>query len=95
MKNLLAAILVASAALGMAGTSANAGIFSDAVKAVAAKRADDAARQRKAAAGGQYGYFADKPYMGCLQYMGSIARNEAERKKGWNICNKNYGYPYH
>jgi hypothetical protein len=92
MNKLFAAVVIA-AALGMAGTSANAGIFSDVGKIVA-KRADDTARQKKAAAGGQYGYFADKPYMGCIQYMGSISRNEAERKKGWNICNKNYGYPY-
>ena len=95
MKNLLAAILVAATALGMAGTSANAGIFTDVAKSVLSKQADDAARQRKAAAGGQYGYFADKPYMGCIKYMGSISRNEDERKKGYNICNKNYGYPYH
>jgi hypothetical protein len=41
-------------------------MFSD-VSKVVAKRADDTARQKKAAAGGQYGYFADKPYMGCIQ----------------------------
>ena len=93
MNKLFTTIVVAAAVFGMAGTSANAGIFSDVAKSVA-KRADDTARQKKAAAGGQYGYFADKPYMGCNKYMGTLAKNEAERAKGYNICNKNHGYPY-
>jgi hypothetical protein len=41
-----------------------------------------------------YSFFANKQYMGCLKYTGSISRNEAERQKGVRICNKQYGYRY-
>jgi hypothetical protein len=41
-----------------------------------------------------YSYFANKPYMGCLKYIGSISKNEQQREKGVRICNKQYGYRY-
>jgi hypothetical protein len=93
MNKIFAAVVIA-AAFGMASTSANAGIFSGAAqKVLKPVQKERAETQKKVAAGGQYGYFADKPYMQCIQGMGAFSRNEQERQQGVRSCNKRYGYP--
>lgn len=97
MNKLLAAVIVA-AALGLAGTSANAGAFTDIIKSQTSAILNHQGpggpgivRQPKPASG-SLSYLSNKPYVDCLNIHNSFAKNDAQRKIAANICTQRYYY---
>ena len=103
MNKLLAAVVVATA-LGMAGTSANAGVFSDFSNRIKSNKSQTAAILNHQGPGGpgivrqpkpapnSLSYLGNKPYIDCLNIHNSFAKNDAQRKIASNICTQRYYY---
>jgi hypothetical protein len=96
MNKLFAAVVIA-AALGMAGTSANAGILDAVIKSAPKPIIDrgsdgSVVKRQPKPAPGSYAYLGNKPYMECLRGKYVFARNDEERRMASNQCTKKYYY---